>query len=277
MDPRREAAIADLAEGIADYYFPDQWIDPEAIIRQLSLTLSFNNYGNAFDGLLEWDGDAFHIYCNLDRVLNCTSHRARFTLGHELGHYFIDDHRNAMRSGLIPSRHRSFAGEVNPTLVVEQEAQHFSSHLLMPQDRINRIVDPDALSRSVADIELIQRSFDVSFQSAAMRMITTARYAFCAGIMWPTQGSPWYRVSRGFIGSGFQHVRLNYAALPRDGATKICAQGEWSGRRLEPVIRDTLASAWFYHIQQGSRHDIRLTECALRLGSYGVFTFLSSL
>lgn len=121
MQQRRSAEIAELADSIADYYFPEEWIDPGAIIHDAGITLSFNNYGDAFDGMLEWRPSGFHVYCNLHRVENSTSDQARFTLGHELGHYFIDEHRNALQSGAAPS-HPSFCCDTNPTLAVEQEA-----------------------------------------------------------------------------------------------------------------------------------------------------------
>jgi hypothetical protein len=43
----------------------------------------------------------FHIYCNLDRENLPSSPRARFTLSHELGHYFIDEHQNNLASGQV--------------------------------------------------------------------------------------------------------------------------------------------------------------------------------
>src|SRR6266536_585035 len=83
--------IAELAEAVADEYFPDRKIDPAAIAKAKKITLSFGNYENAFDGLLEYRQGRFHIFANLDRIENADSPRARFTLGHELGHYFIDE------------------------------------------------------------------------------------------------------------------------------------------------------------------------------------------
>ena len=63
----------------------------------------FGHYGAAFDGLLECPRGRLHVSGNLDRVEGRDTPRARFTPGHDLGHFFIDEHRNALRNGLAPS------------------------------------------------------------------------------------------------------------------------------------------------------------------------------
>ena len=99
----REREIADLAEEIAEEHFLDSQILPLEILKSEGITHSFGFYKQAFDGLLEHKNNRFHIYCNLDRVLHQESPRARFTLGHELGHFFIDEHRRALSSGRAPA------------------------------------------------------------------------------------------------------------------------------------------------------------------------------
>jgi len=131
--------IANLAEGYADAYFPESWIDPGLLLAKLGIKVSYNYYGDAFDGLLEWKHPSFHIYCNLDQVESSTSARARFTLGHELGHLLIDEHRRAMMSGKAPSQHPSFAEALEPKSRVEAEADVFASNLLMPTGRLEKV------------------------------------------------------------------------------------------------------------------------------------------
>ena len=55
-----------------------------------------------------WSG-GWHIYCNLDCVGQKDSPRARFTLAHELGHYYIDEHRNALVAGRGAAQDRPVA------------------------------------------------------------------------------------------------------------------------------------------------------------------------
>src|SRR5271165_5650455 len=167
LGQERIREIANLAEGYADIYFPDSWIDPGQLLSKLGVTVSYNYYGNAFDGLLEWKNPSFHVYCNLTRVETSTSARARFTLGHELGHLLIDEHRRAMMSGKAPSQHPSFAEALEPKLRVEAEADLFASNLLMPTGRLEKVIPAAGYTRTFQQIEQLQSTFNVSFQSAA--------------------------------------------------------------------------------------------------------------
>src|SRR3712207_1573152 len=123
ISPDRALDIAELAEEVADTHCPGSRVDPVKIIEANGITFSFGRYANAFDGLLEYQDGRFHIYSNLDRVEDRDGTRARFTLGHELGHFYINEHRNALKKGLAPS-HPSFC-EYTSTHLVEREADHF--------------------------------------------------------------------------------------------------------------------------------------------------------
>ncbi len=122
--------IAELGEDIANEYFAASRIEPQALITQKGITLSLGDYGRAFDGLLEHKSGRFHIYCNNARLRH--ESRVRFTLGHELGHFFLADHRQALEAGLPP--HPSFS-EYQSDNPAEREADHFASNLLMPRLR----------------------------------------------------------------------------------------------------------------------------------------------
>lgn len=90
-----KAEIENLAEFIADTYCPDEMVDPEIIAIKNGITYSYGHYEDAFDGMLEFVSGDFHIYVNLDTLKKQDHPRARFTFSHELGHYYIDDHRNS--------------------------------------------------------------------------------------------------------------------------------------------------------------------------------------
>jgi hypothetical protein len=272
LEPARAAEIAELAHSVADYHFPDRWIDPEPVIRELGITLTFGYYGDCFDGMLECRKGRFHIYCNLERVLNTTSGRARFTLSHELGHYFIDSHRNALKSGKVPS-HPSFCSQPNPATVVEEEVDHFASHLLMPADRVAKVFDLDAPSVSLEDIVRMEEAFHVSFQSAAIRVLSSTRRGACAGVMWQTNGKQWYRVTDALIAQDLRYMTRDRNSLPADCATRK-AMNLSEADRAGIQKCGTTASCWFSGIQPGSHKDIILIEEAMLLGQWGVFTLL---
>lgn len=275
LAPGRVREIADLAEGYADTYFPNSWIDPAQLISKLGVSVSYNDYGDAFDGLLEWKNGAFHIFCNLARVESITSARARFTLGHELGHLLIDEHRTAMMSGKVPSRHLSFADAFQPQLRVEAEADLFASNLLMPAGRVEKVIPFVGWTRTFKQIGQLQDTFNVSFQSAALKVINTAEDAFCACVMWRKGKKPWYQVSKGFQKGGYLHIRLEQQDLPQECATALCLSEQGEPMEFAPRSNITTAATWFFRVRGGSRDDIQLRETSVRLGNHGVFTFLS--
>jgi IrrE N-terminal-like domain len=274
LSSKRIWEITNLAEGYADAYFPDSWIDPGQLVSKLGVTVSYNYYGDVFDGLLEWKDGSFHIYCNLTRVESSTSGRARFTLGHELGHLLIDEHRRAMMSGKAPSQHPSFAEALEPKLRVEAEADLFASNLLMPTGRLEKVIPVAGYTRTFQQIEQLQSTFNVSFQSAALRLIDTGKYAFCACVMWRKGKNPWYRVSKGFQDSGYVHIKLNQESS-WDSATCFCLREDGATAEFSPRTNVTTAATWFFQVGAGSKKDIQLRETAVQLGNRGVFTFLS--
>src|SRR5205807_10062477 len=52
MRESRATEIAELAHSVADFYFPDAWIDPQRVIQEAGVTLSFGYYKDTFDGML---------------------------------------------------------------------------------------------------------------------------------------------------------------------------------------------------------------------------------
>lgn len=135
IDPEKEDFLTGLAESVVDWYFPgDMPIKPVIIAEDYKITWSIGNYEDAFDGLLEHYRSLFHIYVNKDRQQ--TRQRQRFTFCHELGHFFIDGHRNALANGEAPY-HSSFTDFASEN-VIEREADFFSACLLMPRSRILR-------------------------------------------------------------------------------------------------------------------------------------------
>ena len=130
----RKKELSELAEFIADEYFVDTFVCPYKLAKIYRISYTFEDYGHAFDGLLEHRSGKFHIYLNSRNVKHIYQPRVRFTLAHELGHYLIDEHRNALKSGLTPS-HPSFTNFSSDN-EIELEADFFASSLLIPKSRL---------------------------------------------------------------------------------------------------------------------------------------------
>lgn len=161
----RRQELSDLAESIVDYYINDQVVDPEIIARENNITFSYGNYKNAFDGLIQHKFGKFHIFINDNRVGDKENARSRFTFGHELAHYYIDEHRNALKRGKVPS-HPSFHKLLTKNLA-EKEADFFSSCLLMPSERFKSRCIRKPLSEEL--IEGLSNHFKTSISATIFR------------------------------------------------------------------------------------------------------------
>ncbi|MFP5040451.1 ImmA/IrrE family metallo-endopeptidase [Parasediminibacterium sp. JCM 36343] len=165
LNELQKSEIEDLAEYIANEYSPKGAINLEGIAENNGITFSYGNYKDAFDGLLEHSFGNFHIYINIDRLEHGYTERARFTFAHELGHYFLDNHRNALAQGLAPS-HPSFTGFISENLV-ERQADYFASCLLLPKTRIK--IDCFKRKFEFKLIQELSKKYQTSITATALR------------------------------------------------------------------------------------------------------------
>jgi hypothetical protein len=260
--------IAELAETVAATHCAGNKTEPEAIIAAKGITLSFGSYADAFDGMLEHKGGRFHIYANLDQLKTRESGRARFTLAHELGHYFIDEHRRALQSGRAPS-HPSFTDyqSRNP---VENEADHFASNLLMPADRFVKAAKRTALGLDA--ILSLKDTFGTSITSTAIRY-TQLDILPCALVKWNVDGFAWKWFSPSTYTAGIRATVRTMESVPRDSATGKALAGDTPPQKGFFQC-GTSASAWFPGIWAGSAKDLVFIEQAIPLGEFGVLTLL---
>ena len=263
----REQELAELAEAIAEDYFPARRIEPLAIMRAKEITSSFGYYGDAFDGLLEHQSGRFHIYANLNRLEHSDSTRARFTLGHELGHYFIDEHRNAMAAGLPP--HPSVC-EYESDLVVEREADHFASNLLMPSTRFRRMAQ--RVPSGLQGILSVANECGTSVTSTALKYLQLDIVP-CLVLKWNSERLVWGWPSTETVQAGFRKTIRSVDKLPPDSPTARAIRGERAPARGF-FSAGTTASAWFPFVSGASNRNAIFIEESIQLGRFGVLTFL---
>ncbi|MFC5410679.1 ImmA/IrrE family metallo-endopeptidase [Larkinella bovis] len=168
----RQRVVAELAETISTGYFKRAPIDPALIADEEGITYCCGYYQNAFDGLLHYQDGRFHIFLNLNRLEAYEKPRTRYTFGHELGHYFMDDHRYALQNGKTPS-HPSFNHlfQKNP---VEQEADYFASCLLMPSGLFRQQCYRLPLSETL--LVTLANHFQTSISSVIFRYFNLNQY-----------------------------------------------------------------------------------------------------
>lgn len=260
----RVSDISDLAEAVVAS--GPGLIDPIAIADDLGISMSFNDYGEAFDGLLEARGRRFHIYCNLRRVEKPDSQRARFTLGHELGHYFIDEHRNALLSGRAPP-HPSVC-EFQSKNPVEMEADTFAASLLMPWSRFRSGVQ--TAKPGLQGVLDLSASYRTSVTATTLRYVAADPFA-CAMIKWTPDGHySWKRFSARAFSVGFRKTVEKLDVLPSNCPTARVLRGEVAG----VAESGTTAATWFPFIPASSDRNGIWIEQAISLGRFGALTFL---
>ncbi|MBL9219106.1 MAG: ImmA/IrrE family metallo-endopeptidase [Opitutaceae bacterium] len=266
----RRCWIADLAEAAATEAGGVIPVQPLPLLDSHEITFSPGDFGNAFDGVLEHRSGRFHIYCNIRDTDYPGSTRARFTVGHELGHYFIDEHRNALASGRVPS-HPSFIDKSGNS-VIETEANTFSSYFLMPQQDFRRAVAKE--KPGLKAIINLSSTFSVSAQATAIRYVEECPVP-CAAMMFRPGKRPWAAICPTLRKLGYDYANApEVTALPNGFASKV-AHADPAESGLGAIVEaPSTASFWFANVAASSPRNCVITEQAVRLGTHGILTLL---
>jgi Zn-dependent peptidase ImmA (M78 family) len=182
----------------------------------------------------------------------------RFSIAHELGHYFLPGHVEAvLREGSVHESRAGFIGKDR----YELEADHFAAALLMPGN-LFRVALGDA-GTGLASIESLAQLCETSLVSTAIRcaqlskeplavVVSTGRtidYCFMSDLLRETKGIEWIR---------------KFDPVPVGSLTaKLNAQPE-RVRRAERVKGAATLDDWF-----GGEEAIPMIEEAVGLGVYG--------
>ncbi|MDY7011922.1 MAG: ImmA/IrrE family metallo-endopeptidase, partial [Planctomycetota bacterium] len=264
----RKDEIAELAEAVAGEHYPAGIVEPKRIARAKRITMSFGKYGDTFDGMLEHKAGRFHIFCNLDRAGEGDCPRARFTLAHELGHYFIDEHRNALAAGRAPA-HRSQCDYESQNLA-EQEADQFAANLLMPRWRF--VDKAESAAPGLAGIISLAREFGTSLTATAIRY-AAADISPCAVVKWNWGSYAWKWLSSSTFTARYRRTVEAPEKLPPDSPTARALARE-TPPECGYFEAGTTASAWFPRVKSGEFRDVIFIEQAIGLGRFGILTFL---
>lgn len=190
----------------------------------------------------------------------------RFTVAHELGHYFLEGHPEAISK--IGPAHASRAGFTEGNLAIEIEADHFASGLLLPTTLVRRHLAGEPIG--LEGIEALADASLCSLTASAIRAAECSPYPMAIVV---SRGE---EVRYAFMSEGFKRLgALTFIrkgdALPNTLTRKFNEDraNVVSGRR---ACEDTRLRTWF----GGDRH-VALDEQVVGLGSYGfTLTVLSS-
>jgi hypothetical protein len=162
-----EGYAAEVLEGMRIRKVP---VDPCDIAIQEGIELAPSHYGDGFFGRIEYhsgEGGFILFYpelegCRFPQVI-------RFSIGHELAHYYIPEHAGLLRAGRF---HNSTPGFVCEN-VLEREADHFAGALLIPE----RVLKERCGRRGWMDMKEILKLAEDCVTSATSAAIRYAKFA----------------------------------------------------------------------------------------------------
>lgn len=182
----------------------------------------------------------------------------RFTVAHELGHYFLEGHPEEIQK-LAPI-HVSRAGFTQGANSIELEADHFASGLLLPTRLVRNALDRERIGMD--GIEALAEVSKCSLTASAIRSAECCAYPM-AVVM--SQGD---RVCYSFMSEGFKQLGklsvLRKGDLLPDTLTASFNRELLNIQRGERACAASNLNDWF----DGSR-DVELDEQVLGLGRYG--------
>ena len=172
MSTKPRLARKALAEGTAalvlrEMKIDDLRVDPEEIAARKDILVKGKpDAALGVSGMLVKAGDQFGI-------MYATNIRSkgfqRFSIAHEIGHYCIDGHVEAL---LESGTHFSHAGFVSAD-PFEQEADYFAAALLMPETPFKKALDRH--QTGLTAVEALRKECETSLTATAIRYATLTR------------------------------------------------------------------------------------------------------
>ncbi len=200
----RDAALAKGEEIARLTGFSKGPVDPFKVIAAEGelIRAEGDDFRDCFDGRLSFHAGRFLLIYNTrynSWPRSGIHHpKVRFTVAHELGHFYLDPHREFLVNRKKPIE--SFT-EFESNRQVEREADAFATGLLMPEylvgPRINYKVNA-----TMANLKEVANEFDVSLTSMLVRWTQLSDFP-CATLCIRNDRIQW-----GFISAAFQKCGL---------------------------------------------------------------------
>ncbi|PID35447.1 MAG: hypothetical protein CR958_00180 [Rhodobacterales bacterium] len=248
-----------------DFGFDSFPVDPFDIAEQERIEVQAKDPGmDGVSGCIVFNDDGVGIiYSTKVR----SSGFRRFTVAHELGHYFLDGHPEVIlneQNGFHPSK----AGFTQGSSSIELEADHFASGLLMPTRLVKSVLSGEDVG--MPGITALSLDAGTSLTSAAIRVAECAPYPVAVIV---SQGE---NVCYGFLSESFKTLGgrrflRKGDPLPASATRDFNTDGA-NVRSGKSTCATTDLSCWF----QGPS-SVSLDEEIVGLGNYGLtLTILSS-
>jgi Zn-dependent peptidase ImmA (M78 family) len=158
-------AYADMV--LAMHPQSDRAFDWASVCKKENIRVFFEDFPEDFDALIVYRKQKYSIFVNTKNLDDMPEYRVNFTICHELGHYFLPEHRYKLeREGMMQQQLRP---ETNGRSVEEREADVMASCLMMPAQII--AADFAAQSFTPAFILEVANRYKVSRDACLMRYV----------------------------------------------------------------------------------------------------------
>jgi IrrE N-terminal-like domain len=189
-------------------------IDPLRIVAQEpAIHAEGADLGDALDGRLKYLGMpkhgsqryllAYNTKYDTQWTYDGDHHpKVRFTIAHELGHYFLDQHRSYLQHG---GQAYSCFTETYSGIMMEIEADAFAAGMLMPSKLMRPIINRDCSDLpSLKDIRQVAGDFQVSLTSTMVRWTRLSDFPCAVFSVGKTSGGVGIRW--GWVSDAFANV-----------------------------------------------------------------------
>ncbi len=205
LEQRARDAALSKGEEIAKLNCFEKWpVDPFRIIESEGdlIHAEGDDFRDSFDGRLSYHDGRFLLIYNTR--YNAWPHnrnhhpKVRFTVAHELGHFYLDRHREFLVNQRQPIESFTEFESINQ---VERQADAFAAGLLMPKYLVGSRVncEPDA---TISTIKEAAKDFDVSLTSMMVRWTQLSHFP-CATLCIRNGRIQW-----GFVAERFRRCGL---------------------------------------------------------------------
>jgi hypothetical protein len=255
---------------LKDYELEDALpVDPLFIAGEEGIDVLPGGYDGCFDGRIEYHrengvGQFYLMYAQEDLPFRPQG-RVRFSIAHELGHFYLPEHREYLLSGQFHNSESDFVS----SKIWEREADKFAARLLMPTELFRDEVRARDGFLTLADLsKLAGDVFHTSLTSTVLRYVDMDFEPCCmvmaerGTIKWSARSDDMKRQALGWTDWG--------SKLPPNSVTAQAIISKLSGTQL--MTGGTVdSSVWF-----NRRNSCRIWEEVLLLTSWGrTLTFMT--
>lgn len=244
-------------------------VNPFEIAADEEIELAPGNYGNGFDARLEYLPTAgrFVIFYQPAGPFR-SSGRVHFSIGHELGHFYLPHHREKIIRGQCHNSQSDFRSKDS----FETQADEFAANLLMPAELFETEVR--RFRQQICTLSelkhLAENKFKTSLTSTARRYCECGIEA-CSVVISKDGRVLWAKHSEEMVERKLSYIAFGSSIARASRTHELLQRIQSSGGNAQPVQGKVDSDVWY-----DGRSRLKLWEEACALGNDGyALTYLT--